>query len=903
MASHPISQFGFSIDLDTSDLSALLKPVPTATPEQRKRRFGPGNNSMAQNFMMMSPLTLLAACGGGGGGVTTPPPPPPPPPAATFALGNDSIAVTAPGAVNAAATLFANDTLGGTAVPAGTFISSVTGGGGTGSFTSTTSINATTNLAGGSLGTLTFNPSTGTWGFTGGSGYAALGAGATGSATYTYQLTSGTTSSTTGGTITINATGVNDAPTPVADSIGAAVGGAAVTATTRATGLLGNDTDPDTGQSATITVTAVGAGTAAPTGGVGTAITGSAGGRLTVAADGTYTYTPPATGSGSETFTYVVSDGTLTTSTTVTVNLAGTLGSTISLGALNGVNGFAVTGGPAGVGAELGASVAVGAGVTGSGNSIIIGAPGVGTDAGRVYVLTGTGSAGAATLNLGTATGVVQINGGAANDRAGTSVDVGALNGDALGDILIGAPGTNGNQGTGYTVFGAATPATSLAALSSTQGFTTVGNGNGGGAYTGGDTAGVQTGDNAGYLARFLGSINGDGNADFLFALPGFDIGGQASGNDSGSAIIGYGATFANRAFTDFLSTTTVTGFIATIDNSALEENSLSDATSGNLNETGGAATTRDLVIASSKFDYNPGGGGAVRVDGGQVNVLYSSINPQGGTFDGAAINGTNGYRVGGAAAGDLLGAAVGVGDLNGDGIGDLVIGAPGADANGANSGAIYIVYGQTAALTNSGTIDLSTLTGASGTISGATVVRVSGGAANAGFGSDIAIGDFNGDGRADIAVGSDTTGDAHIIFGRGAANMALVNVGTPTAGSVVFIDGPAASGTNYRLSLDAGSVNGDAFADLVIGATSDNADGAVYVVYGANAGGQVPTSLGAILADSPATVDSIIDAAVGGLGGQRSGGFSVVIDAPIQIGGDFPGIEDLSGNLHFNVA
>jgi hypothetical protein len=133
---------------------------------------------------------------------------------------------------------------------------------------------------------------------------------------------------------------------------------------------------------------------------------------------------------------------------------------------------------------------------------------------------------------------------------------------------------------------------------------------------------------------------------------------------------------------------------------------------------------------------------------------------------------------------------------------------------------------------------------------------------------------------------------------------LSTVAVQPPAAGSVVFIDGPTASGTNYRISLDAGSVNSDNFADLVIGATADNTDGTVYVVYGANAGGQVPTSLGAILADAPASVDSIIDAAVGGgLGGLRSGGFNVTLDAPIQVGGDFAGLEDISSAMHINVA
>ncbi len=878
MASAPINSFGYSIELDTSDLSALLTPVPTATPLQRKRRQA-GQPSLVQNFMLMSPLSLLAACGGGGGG-TTPTPTPTP---STFTATADTASVTASATASATVTgnVITNDnpsTATVSAVVAGT----TAGSGGVG--TAVQGTHGTLNVA--SAGSFTYTVTS-----------KALGAGQTGTDVFTYTGANGT--ATGSSTVTITVTGVNDAPVTAADSIGASVGGTA-SATTRATGILGNDTDPDTGQTATITVTGIGAGTATPTGGIGTAITGSQGGKLTVAADGTYTYTAPTTGSGSETFTYVASDGTATTTGTITVTLAGTLGSTVSLTGLNGANGFSITGQPAGVGAELGASVAVGTTVSGSGNSIVLGAPGVGTDAGRVYVITGSGSGGAATLNLSSAAGVIQINGGAANDRAGTSVDVGGLNADAFADVLIGAPGISGNQGTGYVVFGGSAVATSLASLSSAQGFTTVGNGNGGGAYTGASTAGVQAGDNAGYIVRYLGSINGDGNSDFLVGLPGFDIGGQASGNDSGAAIIGYGASFANRAFTDFLSTTAVTGFVATIDNSALEENAVSDATSGSLNEVNGAAASRDLVLSAAKFDFNPGGGGAVRVDAGQVNVIYSTVNQQGGTFDGAAINGSNGYRVGGAAAGDLLGAAVAVGDLNGDGIGDLVIGAPGADANGVDSGAVYIIYGTSSAITNSGTIDLSLLTGSSGTLSGATVVRIAGSAANAAFGTDVAVGDFNGDGRADIAVGADGTGDAYIIYGRSSANMALVNVGTPAAGNVVLIDGPAPTGTGYHLSLAAGAVNGDTFADLVIGATAQNADGTVYVVYGANAGGQVPTSLGAVLDTAPATVDALLD---GVLGGQRAHGISVSVDAPIHVGGDFVGIEDLSAALHLNVA
>jgi FG-GAP repeat len=565
------------------------------------------------------------------------------------------------------------------------------------------------------------------------------------------------------------------------------------------------------------------------------------------------------------------------------------------LASLNGTNGFALTGATAGTN-EFGASVAVGSAFTGTGNSIVIGAPGTASSAGRVYVVTGNGSGGAATLSVASAT---QINGAAAGDRAGKSVDIGDLNGGSA-DILIGAPGTNGNQGTAYGVYGGATPATSLSAISAATGFTTVGNGNAGNAFTGASTAGSQTGDNAGYLVKFLGSINGDANADYLVGLPGFDIGGQASGNDSGAAIIGYGngANVSNRAFTDFLSTTAVTGFVATIDNSALEENAVSSAASGNLNEASTSATTRDLVIGAANFDFNPGGGGAVRVDAGQVNAIFSTNNPQGGVYDGAAINGTLGYRVGGAAAGDKLGTAVAVGDLNGDGIGDLVIGAPGANSG---AGAVYVIYGQTAAVTNTGTIDLSTLTGNTGTISGATVVKINGIAASQ-FGSALTVADFNGDGRADIAVGADGTGDAYIIYGRTAANLSLVNIATPSAANVVLIDGPAPSGTAYHLSLASGAVNGDGFADLVIGATAQGADGNVYVVYGAAAGGQVPAgvSVQAILGTTPTTVDSIIDA-YAGPAGQHNSGFGISVADPVVTIADMLPMNDL--HIHMNLA
>ena len=60
-----------------------------------------------------------------------------------------------------------------------------------------------------------------------------------------------------------------------------------------------------------------------------------------------------------------------------------------------------------------------------------------------------------------------------------------------------------------------------------------------------------------------------------------------------------------------------------------------------------------------------------------------------------SSLNGSNGFKLNGAVAGDQSGWSVAsAGDVNGDGIDDLIVGARYADANGTDSGASYVVYG-----------------------------------------------------------------------------------------------------------------------------------------------------------------------------------------------------------------
>ena len=92
--------------------------------------------------------------------------------------------------------------------------------------------------------------------------------------------------------------------------------------------------------------------------------------------------------------------------------------------------------------------------------------------------------------------------------------------------------------------------------------------------------------------------------------------------------------------------------------------------------------------------------------------------------------------------------------DLDGDGVGDIVMGAPEADAPGSGEGGVFVFYGGSRLATDS-SFDLATVR---------PDVTIWGGETGARLGRAIATGDFNGDGIPDLAVGAPGEGDR---FGR----------------------------------------------------------------------------------------------------------------------------------------
>ena len=205
----------------------------------------------------------------------------------------------------------------------------------------------------------------------------------------------------------------------------------------------------------------------------------------------------------------------------------------------------------------------------------------------------------------------------------------------------------------------------------------------------------------------------------------------------------------------------------------------------------------------------------------GVVNVIYGSgsgLIAVGSQLLHQDVDGVDGA----AESGDRFGASLAAGDFDGDGRDDLAIGAPGDGAGGA----VNILYGSASGLTAAGSQLWSQATSG-----------IKGDAeAGDGFGSSLAVGDFDGNGRDDLAVGvpgeNRNRGAAAVIYGKAS--------GLTAAGDQLWrqgsagIQGDAERGDVFGKAVAAGDLDGDGRDDLAVGAPGENDDrGAVAVLYG----------------------------------------------------------------------
>jgi FG-GAP repeat len=220
------------------------------------------------------------------------------------------------------------------------------------------------------------------------------------------------------------------------------------------------------------------------------------------------------------------------------------------------------------------------------------------------------------------------------------------------------------------------------------------------------------------------------------------------------------------------------------------------------------------------------------RDNNGVVN-FYLSDGRDSGVVD-AAQNPPNIFTLSGQGSGDLLGTSVSAnGDVNGDGIPDVAIGAAGWDGPGTgigdNRGAAYIVLGSKNFNMNA---DLRTIDGNPPP----GVIAIYGPQAGGRMGIWIDEGDVDGDGIADIIIGSDQinsdagqhVGGAYIVFGSRSLP-SVIDLANPPAGVRTAKIVGAHHEDHWGAALQVGDINNDGIGDVIIGG-SINRDSASYV-------------------------------------------------------------------------
>lgn len=452
----------------------------------------------------------------------------------------------------------------------------------------------------------------------------------------------------------------------------------------------------------------------------------------------------------------------------------------------------------------------------------------------------------------------------------GTLSPAGDVNGDGYSDVLVGAfDYANGqaDEGGAFVYHG------SPDGLNTTAIWTVEGN---------------QGGAKMGYSLAGVGDVNGDGYSDVIVGALNYDNGhtdegaafvyhGSATGisimaaatveSDQTNAKMGGSVAGAGDVNGDGYSDVIVGALL--YDNGSTDEGAafvyLGSATGINTS----VATILDCNQANAEMGRSVSGAGDVNGDGyGDVIVgAYNYDNVE--TNEGAAfvyygsaigVGTTAAATVESNQANALMGVSVATaGDVNGDGFSDVIVGAWSYDSGLADEGAAFVYHGSATGINTIAT----------------SIVESNQASAYMGF-SVAGAGDVNGDGYSDVIVGA-----VGYDGGQTDEGAAFVYHGTTTGINTIAAAIVESNQVNVQMGLSvasAGDVNGDGYSDVIIGAIFyDNGqtdEGAAFVCCGSTTG--INTSPSAIVESNQAT--AYMGTSVAGAGDVNGDGYSDVI-------------------------